>query len=168
MKIKKQHIIIGFIIILIFIIGLSLFNSNHKKVSHRVNTEIQNQNKFFQDNKTEIKTSEEQVKENDKKEEINSIKVFLTVLGKEYKTDIKENSSAFEAMEKIQKENKNSFNFKYTNNASLGNFITEINGAKGTPGKYWIYYVNNKKASVGVSNYVLNDGDIITWSQESI
>ena len=50
----------------------------------------------------------------------------------------------------------------------MGSFITEINGIKGLPGKYWIYYVNDKLASVGVSKYVLKEGDIINWKNEGI
>jgi hypothetical protein len=52
--------------------------------------------------------------------------------------------------------------------SGLGNFIDEINGIKGTKGRYWIYYINNKKASVGVSKYFVKNGDIIKWSQEGI
>ena len=50
----------------------------------------------------------------------------------------------------------------------MGSFVTGINNNKGSPGKYWIYYVNDKKASVGVSNYILKEGDIINWKQEGI
>ena len=97
-----------------------------------------------------------------------NVKVSLEVLDKKYKTNIEENSTVFEVMKKIEEENTedNLFNFKYIEYASLGSFITEINGIKGTPGKYWIYYINSKEASVGVSKYILKSGDIISWKQE--
>jgi len=97
-----------------------------------------------------------------------NVKVSLEILDKKYETNIEENSTVFEVMKKIEKENTkdNLFNFEYTEYASLGSFITEINGIKGTPGKYWIYYVNNIEASVGVSKYILKSGDIISWKQE--
>lgn len=50
---------------------------------------------------------------------------------------------------------------------SLGKFIDEINGVKNTSDHFWIYYINNKKASVGVSNYVLQPDDVITWKYET-
>ena len=95
---------------------------------------------------------------------VKDIQVTLNVLDKKYQVDTKENSTVFEVMEKIEKENL--FNFKYKEHIGLGIFITEINGIKSGSGKYWIYYVNGKEASVGVSKNVLKDGDIISWKQE--
>lgn len=66
----------------------------------------------------------------------------------------------------LQKES--DFSFKGKEYSSLGYFVEEINRNKGTPGKYWIYYVNGKEASVGISKYILKNGDIIKWSQEGI
>jgi uncharacterized membrane protein len=99
-----------------------------------------------------------------------NIKVFLTVQDKKYEAIIKEGGTVFEAMKKIQDESSstNPFSFKYKENPGLGSFITEINNVVGSPGKYWIYYVNDKKASVGVSTYVLKEGDLINWNQEGI
>jgi len=90
------------------------------------------------------------------------VNVSLIVLNNEYNTDIKEGSSLFDVMEKIKKEN-NNFDFKYKEYPSLGIFIEGINGVNGGGGKYWIYFVNKKEASVGVSNYILKEGDIINW-----
>lgn len=149
MKTKKQYII-GVVLILFCIIGIYYFVSS-KNIELPV---------VIEKEKIEIENN------------INSksVNVSLVISGQEYHTSIKEGASVFDAMEKMQKESteNNLFSFKYTNNASLGNFITEINNKKGTPGEYWIYYVNNEKASVGVSNYILKDGDIINWSQEGI
>ena len=69
-------------------------------------------------------------------------------------------------MSQIKEENKNDFDFEYNEYPYLGIFINGINGAVGSPGAYWIYYVNDKEASVGVSNYIINEGDIINWKQE--
>jgi len=173
MKIKKQYIIIVFVLISIFIIGFSYLDLNKNREVSVIIDDQQTQNKdvLNKQSNTEILIQRSEVKDKiEVIENINTIKVSLFVADKKYETNIKENSSVFEAMEKMQKESAsgNIFNFKYTNNASLGNFITEINGEYGTPGKYWIYYVNDKKASVGVSNYILKEGDIIKWSQEGI
>jgi hypothetical protein len=96
------------------------------------------------------------------------IKVTLEVLDKKYDLEVKDNANVFEVMQKGQKESKspNIFNFKYKEHAGLGVFIEEINGIKGGEGRYWIYYVNGVLANVGVSNYKINNGDIISWKYE--
>jgi len=32
--------------------------------------------------------------------------------------------------------------------------------------KYWIYYINSETASVGASDYVVAEGDVILWNYE--
>ncbi|MBK5215473.1 MAG: DUF4430 domain-containing protein [Candidatus Pacebacteria bacterium] len=166
-KTKKQYISIGLSLFIIILI-LSFFfkekelplivpyEQNYKEVEVGAKTEKLIEEKVSQIGPKAL--SEE------------TIKVSLTVLDKKYDIEIKKDSSLIEVMKKIELEsiNENKFSFKYTDNYSLGSFITEINGARGTPGKYWIYYVNGELASVGVSNYILKDGDIINWSQEGV
>ena len=53
--------------------------------------------------------------------------------------------------------------------SGLGTLITSINGKVSNQGRsdlFWIYSVNGKKATVGVSAYVLRDGDVVSWSYE--
>ncbi len=53
--------------------------------------------------------------------------------------------------------------------SGLGTLITSINGKSSDQDHndlYWIYSVNGKKATVGVSQYVLHEGDIVLWSYE--
>lgn len=168
-KTKKQYISIGlalFIIILIF----SFFYREKELpliVPYEQNyTEV----KAVLETKTETYNNEKVSQIGPKALSVETIKVSLTVSGHKYNTEIKEGSSVIEAMKQIERESsdENKFSFKYTDNASLGSFITEINGAKGTPGKYWIYYINRKLGSIGVSNYILKEGDIINWNQEGI
>ena len=66
-------------------------------------------------------------------------------------------------MEQLQNEGK--INFKEKTYSGMGEFIEEINGIKNGE-KNWIYYVNNKKAEIGVSNYKINIGDIVSWKYE--
>lgn len=96
----------------------------------------------------------------------NNIKVSLIVQGTRYETEVREGSTVFELMKKINEENKNLFDFKYTENPTLGVFINEINGRAGGSLGYWIYYVNGIEASVGISNYKVNNGDQISWKYE--
>ncbi len=48
----------------------------------------------------------------------------------------------------------------------MGEFITSINGVKNSNTQSWIYYVNGVEAQVGVSNYKINTGDIVSWKYE--
>lgn len=75
-----------------------------------------------------------------------------------------ENSTVYEFMNKLKNEGK--INFTEKNYTGMGKFISEINGIKGNGVKNWIYYVNGVEAEVGVSNYKINKGDIISWKYE--
>lgn len=57
-------------------------------------------------------------------------------------------------------------NFTEKNYAGMGKFIESINGIPNSNDRSWIYYVNGKKAPVGVSNYKINTGDIVSWKYE--
>ena len=92
--------------------------------------------------------------------------ITLDVPNHTYTGKFKDGSTAYDAMVVMQKTKTNNFSFRSKNYGDLGNFVDEINGVKGTPGKYWIYYINNKKATLGASKYVLKEGDRISWKQE--
>jgi hypothetical protein len=97
-----------------------------------------------------------------------SVKVSLIVFDKTYGIELREGSTVFDVMQKIQHENitNDLFNFKYKEYPSIGVFVEEINGVIGSQGKYWIYYVNGEKAEVGISKNIVKGGDIISWKQE--
>lgn len=50
-----------------------------------------------------------------------------------------------------------------------GGFITTIQGVSQDEGTqtYWIYYVNGEMAAVGARDYIIQDGDEVTWRLES-
>ena len=101
------------------------------------------------------------------KKEIQSLNVSLEVLGNKYSTKVPIGSNVLDVMNTLGKNKNNNFSFHSKDYSSLGSFVDEINGVKGTPGNYWLYYVNGKKASVGVSKYIIKEGDKIVWKQES-
>jgi len=103
------------------------------------------------------------IKESPVNENTKNVLITLNVFDKSYSIKTEEGVNVYDAMKSISDE---SFSFKATEHSGLGYFVEEINGVKGTPGKYWIYYVNGKEASVGISNYILKNGDIINWKQE--
>jgi hypothetical protein len=92
--------------------------------------------------------------------------VVLNAAGTSYLSEIKVGDTVFDVMKKIQNDPENNFSFKYKEYPGMGVFVEEINGIKGEPGKYWIYYINYEKANVGISSNVLKDRDIINWRQE--
>jgi hypothetical protein len=50
-----------------------------------------------------------------------------------------------------------------------GGFVTSINNISQDTeaGKYWIYYINGESALVGAGDYIVQEGDHITWRLES-
>lgn len=53
--------------------------------------------------------------------------------------------------------------FSGENYLGLGFFVTKIGSLQSGGGKYLFYYINGKEASVGVSSYILRDGDFVEW-----
>jgi len=96
----------------------------------------------------------------------NNIQVVLNVLGKTYTTKLKEGATVYDAMSDIKNTKENNFSFISKEYSGLGIFVDEINGIKGVSGKYWVYSVNGKEASVSVSKYILKGGDNILWEQK--
>jgi len=94
-------------------------------------------------------------------------RVELNVLGKNYNGEIVEGETVYQFMKNLQDDKESNFSFSGEDHPGLGFFIKEIDGVKGKAGSYWIYYVNGEEASVGVSNYILKDGDIVSWKQEA-
>lgn len=89
---------------------------------------------------------------------------FLKIDGKKLETTIAEKENVYDFMTKLQTEGK--INFKEKTYTGMGKFIEEINGIKNGE-KYWIYYVNGKKAQIGISNYKINPGDVVSWKYEN-
>ena len=92
------------------------------------------------------------------------IKIVLEVGEKRYESEIDGEISVYDFMKKLQNEGK--INFKEKNYLGMGKFIEELNGIRGYEGKFWIYYVNDKKAKIGISNYNINPGDVVSWKYE--
>ncbi len=80
-------------------------------------------------------------------------------------SNIAKNTSVYDFMNKMKAEGK--INFKEKTYTGMGKFIYEINDVKNIGSKNWIYYVNGKKAQVGVSDYKINPGDVVSWKFEN-
>jgi len=47
--------------------------------------------------------------------------------------------------------------------SGLGFFVTDIGNLHSKNGGFLVYYINGKEASVGVSSYIPQNGDIVLW-----
>lgn len=109
-----------------------------------------------------------EVASQDKEDIQNEIKATLVILGQTYNVAISEGENVYELMSFLSRGSKEEprFDFKAREHQGLGYFVYEINGIKGKSGAYWIYYINGEEANVGVSKYIVKDGDVIEWKQE--
>jgi hypothetical protein len=137
-KTKKITLVLSTTIFILSIILIYFFSNSNKKIA----TPITDTPIIKSKNQTHPK-------------EVNGTSLSFTAT---------ENSTVYEFMNKLK--NKDKINFTEKNYTGMGKFISEINGIKGNGVKNWIYYVNGVKAEVGVSNYKINKGDIISWKYE--
>lgn len=89
---------------------------------------------------------------------------YLEIESVRYTSNIAQNTSVYDFMNKMRVEKK--INFKDKTYTGMGKFIYEINDVKNIGSKNWIYYVNGEKAQVGVSDYKINPNDIVSWKFE--
>ena len=78
----------------------------------------------------------------------------------EYKDTIAGEMSVYDFMSRLQSEGK--INFTEKNYIGMGELIDSINGIKNNGNQYWIYYVNGVEAQIGISNYKIKSGDIVS------
>ena len=91
---------------------------------------------------------------------------FLEINEERLETTIEGKENVYDFMMKLQEEGKMSF--KDRTYSGMGKLVEEINGLKNSGEKNWIYYINGKKANIGVSNYKINKGDIVSWKYEKV
>lgn len=162
MKPKTKKILIGLlaIITILFLSAYFKLDSNEKKILPSTDIKEIKESTPPLSIKPKIETG---------KIPEGSIRATVEVSGKRYETNIPEKSNIYELMMVLMSNSKeNGFTFNAKEYSGMGYFVDTINNIKGTPGAYWIYYINDKKASVGISQYVVKEGDIIRWSQEGI
>ncbi len=93
--------------------------------------------------------------------------ITLQVDNKKYRATITKPISVYQLMQKLKKTNH--FTFTGTDYGSgMGFFVKTINGKANNThaGTYWIFFVNGKKSTRGVSTKIIHKGDIISWAYE--
>ena len=95
------------------------------------------------------------------------ISVTLKTEETSYEVTIPQGSSVYDIMEAAQEQG---FSFEGREFSGIGFFVDEVEGKRQNPKDrmYWIYYVNGKKAQVGVSLYIIEDNDVITFRYEEM
>lgn len=112
--------------------------------------------------------SESTQKQNDlNTEPVKLIEVKIIVQDKTYNQSVEQNITVEEILTKLANENKD-FKIVFKDYGFMGKFVESINGLSGTNKKSWIYSVNGIEASVGISKYVVKNGDIISWEYEDV
>lgn len=94
------------------------------------------------------------------------IKTFLEINDIRYEAEIAAETSVYGLMSLLKNDGK--ITFTETTYIGMGKMITGINGMKSGGERTWIYYVNGAEAQVGVSNYMLRPGDVVSWQYEEV
>ena len=94
------------------------------------------------------------------------IEVLLQANEAEYELLVPKGSTVYDLMRAASE--MSNFRFRGRDFGGLGFFVEEVEGLAqdSSQGMYWIYYVNNEKAKVGVSSYIISPNDIISWKYE--
>lgn len=113
--------------------------------------------------KAEITSSSEIIKSEELKNPLSTIIIINDI---QYPLTLPEKSTAYDAMQILIANNKINVTMKEYN--GIGYFVEEINRLKNNnqTGEYWIYYINDQSAKVGISAYTLKQNDNITWKYE--
>lgn len=93
-----------------------------------------------------------------------SLEASLQVGEKKYKLQFNNGQSLLEAMNNLVASSE--FTFKSKTYLGIGEFVYSVNGTDAKDSKYWILYINNDQAQVGVSDYKLRPGDVIRFELE--
>lgn len=140
-------------------------NLNIQTFKHTNTTTIEQSDSV--DNNLKITNTKDDV---EKPKTYNLKPITLLVQGEEYTTELDEQTTVYELMQTLSASSVKPFSFSGQDyGAGMGYFVTEINGIKNDPqaGEYWIYYINDESAQVGISNYIINKGDKIEWKYEN-
>lgn len=163
---KTKGLAIFFILLIAIAGGLAFFLTEKKEqpAPNRADETISSTNQPVNEKKP-IVQPEKIVSPETGEGKIETIQVVMLINGREYRTAMKPASSVYDLMSALKEQKK--IDFKDYNYSGMGFFVTEINGIKNnSAGENWLYYVNGKLASIGVSYYKLKNNDTIEWKYE--
>jgi type II secretory pathway pseudopilin PulG len=88
-------------------------------------------------------------------------KAIFKIAEEEYVIQVTDHTTVYDSMNNLMSAGQITFEGK--NYPALGFFVTQINSLESGSGKNLMYYINGEEASLGVSTYVIKEGDIIEW-----
>src|SRR3990167_986508 len=146
---NTQKIILGIIgVIIIAIIGVWGFLPASRQGSQNININQNTNSGAVNNQEITIQTSL-QIDRQDG----STVKIFGVKMEKD--------STALGQLQKAAGDNNIPLEIK---TESFGSYVDSLDGLKGgTDGKYWMYSVNGKEASVGADQYKLAEGDVAEW-----
>ena len=160
MTISKRKIIRLIPIIILLIISIFLITKFQK------NNQSRTQNENIPVEQQQVDSSVNSVPQKAQENTTNISKRFaiLEIAGSKIESELTESGTIYDFMKKARTDGK--IDFKEKNYAAMGAFVEEINNIKNTGEENWIYYVNNTKANIGISNYKIKPGDTVSWKYE--
>lgn len=135
----------------------------------KIHTQAQRAREEENESKESIYANDLQFFTNGKEGEEKELILSSLVIGDDvYQVFVPKGSSVYEMM-KVASDTYG-FDFKGKEHSGLGFFAEEIGGVRQDKqkGMYWIYYINGKKAQVGISHYIVQPGDTVTWKYEEM
>jgi len=159
MKKKFRYIILIVYLVIIFVLIFLVIKNNflYKKIPV---TPVLENNKITTQEKNKV-AAEEQVKENKKDKANNEISSTIVVGELKLQTNFEVGKSLYDVL--VMEKNNGRLNLVGKDFSGLGFFVSSIGALKETSDKHLIYFVNGKSPSVGISNYILKDKDVIEW-----
>lgn len=101
-------------------------------------------------------------------QQIEMIQAQLTVDDSSFEAEVPAGSSALDLMRALDDTNDD---FTFTGSDSeYGFFVKSINGRENDAdaSSYWTLYTNGEMAQVGVSDYLIQNGDELSWKYEKV
>lgn len=85
-----------------------------------------------------------------------------------YPISVSEDINGYELMNVIATEN-DDFTFSGSE-SEFGFFVEEINDTPNNPGNndYWSLYINDELSTVGISDYIVQNNDVVEWRFENV
>jgi len=81
-----------------------------------------------------------------------------------YTATVTKGSNVLDLMENLR--DTQGFEFTTQEFEGLGMFVDTVDGVQPSDNKYWVYYVNEESATVGVEDYILEEDDMVRWALE--
>ncbi len=119
---------------------------------------------YFVESSSVVFDNKEYLIANPSNTEFKITKTVVEIENQRYESEITGETNVYDLMDQLRKEGKISFTEK--NYTGMGKFIDSINGKNRDKKHNWIFYVNNEKSGMGVSNYQIKNGDVVSWKYE--